>query len=324
MNRPRKKDRHLPRGMYFKHGRHWRVIAGRWHKLAVDLATALVDYGRLEPGSGGGMPALIDRSLESLKPDLKPNTYKQYRLAANKLKKIMGNFSPEQVKPKHIAAIKMQFRKTPNMANRYMTFLRGVFSFALDEGLIDSNPCIGVGRLEERKRGRYITDAEFLAARAVASPLVSAIMGVQFYSGQRIGDVLKIRQQDIGDEFLYVQQQKTGKRVNIKITSGLREALNAAQTVSGTNIRGLTLFHRRGRPLTYDGIKYAYSAAIQASGVPDMRPNDMRAKSLTDANRQGKDAQKLAGHKTKEMTETYIREREVDEAEPPTFGRKSS
>lgn len=76
--------------------------------------------------------------------------------------------------------------------------------------------------------------------------------------------------------------------------------------------------------MTYDGIKYAYSAAIQASGVPDMRPNDMRAKSLTDANRQGKDAQKLAGHKTKEMTETYIREREVDEAEPPTFGRKSS
>jgi len=38
----------------------------------------------------------------------------------------------------------------------------------------------------------------------------------------------------------------------------------------------------------------------------------MRAKALTDAKRQGLDAQKLAGHASAAMTEHYIKAREID------------
>lgn len=97
------------------------------------------------------------------------NTIEQYRSAAERLKDQMAEFEPRDVLPRHVAAIKMHGAATPNMNNRIISFLRMVFAYALEKGLVDSNPCIGIKRHPEKKRDRYLTDGEFNAICAVAS-----------------------------------------------------------------------------------------------------------------------------------------------------------
>jgi hypothetical protein len=54
-----------------------------------------------------------------------------------------------------------------------------------------------------------------------------------------------------------------------------------------------------------------------------VRLNDQRAKSATDAKRQGKNPRALLGHSSEAMTERYIREREIAEVEGPILTKVS-
>lgn len=58
--------------------------------------------------------------------------------------------------------------------------------------------------------------------------------------------------------------------------------------------------------------------------VEDFHLHDIRAKALTDAERQGLDAQRLAGHKNRAMTEHYVKARETEKATPPSLPKKSA
>jgi site-specific recombinase XerC len=116
------------------------------------------------------MPTLIDAVQMHLAPRLALSTRKQYAFAAKKLKELFSDFTPEQVTPKHIAQIKVALARTPNMANRVLSFSRQVFDYALERQLIQSNPAIGIKRHREAKRTRLITQAEFDSIYAKAGP----------------------------------------------------------------------------------------------------------------------------------------------------------
>lgn len=319
--RPRKNNRHLPACMYFKHGRHWYVKNGRWQPLSVELAAALAEYARIVETPKGGMDQLIDRAFDAMKPNLSASTIKQYTYASRKLKTILTEFSPQQVKSKHVADIKVTLGNTPNMANRILSFLRIVFAYAVEWQLVEANPCIGVRRHAEHKRGRLISDDDYERIRAHAHPRLAAIMALQYLTGQRIGDVLRIRRADITDDGITFQQQKTGARLLVRMTPELRQSIDRAKAVDGENVRGLTLFHIRGRVPSYTGVRDLFERARQKSGVQDARLNDTRAKALTDADLQGKNAQKLGGHTTPAMTQRYIRHRQTVLADSPSFNR---
>ncbi len=62
MNRPRKKDRHLPKGMYHRHNAYYLVHKGRWQPLGKDLRVALEKYAATLDGPKGGMVDLIPRA----------------------------------------------------------------------------------------------------------------------------------------------------------------------------------------------------------------------------------------------------------------------
>ena len=321
----RTKDRHLPARMYFKHGAYYYVYRNEWTRLGVDYSDALHEYARLiAPPSTDRMGGVIDKVLEHISPRLKPNTITQYKIAAERLKSVMAEFAPEQVKPKHIAAIKTHYAQTPNMANRMISFLRVVFQYAVEWQLVESNPCIGIKRHTENKRDRYINDAEYDAIKSHASPTLAAIMDICYLTGQRIGDVLAIKLTDIDDKNgIDFQQQKTNKRLRVAMTPDLRDAIARAKALRPANVRAFTLFYSRGgKSYSYFTIRDMFKRAREAAGIENVTIHDLRAKSLTDANREGLDAQKLAGHSNAQMTKRYIRMRDTDVAQPPSIRQR--
>lgn len=323
MNRPRRKDRHLPARMYFRHGRHYYAEpGGKWRPLAKDLGEALQEYAAIVgTPRGSGMDKLIDRVLDHIEPTLAHSTASQYRTAGKKLKAAFLEFAPEQVKPKHVAALKVHFAKVPNMANRMLSVLRIVFAYAVEWQLVDSNPCIGIRRHAEKKRDRYLTDDEYVRIKAAANPRLALIMDVAYFTGQRISDVLKIRYADLVDAGIQFRQQKTGAKLTVRWSPELREAISKAKAASGDNVRALTVFHIRGRVPSYRGVRDLFDRAARAAEVEDAHLHDIRAKAMTDAKRQGKDPTALGGHMDARTTDRYIRLRESPQADPPSFGQ---
>lgn len=331
MNRPRKKDRHLPPRVHFKHGAYYYVHAGKWERIGATLQDALAEYGRRVEPPKGSMAALIERVYQHHTPTLAESTRSQYRIAADALKKAFAEFSPEQVKGKHVAAFKLAGKAAPNMTNRKLSFLRTVFTYAVEWQLVSDNPCIGVKRHDEDERDRYITDAEYAAIYAKAGPRLRVIMDLLYLTGQRIRDVLVIHRSDLTDEGILFKPRKTKGSTKVKIcvewSPDLRAAVERANALNG-NVRAMTLLTGRPRkkgspvkPPDYRTVKDQWDKACAEAGVDDATPHDLRAKALTDAEKQGIDPQVLAGHASAAMTKRYLRLHSTAVIPGPSFKR---
>jgi len=311
--RPRKKDRHLPACMHFKHGAYYYVKGGRWERLSADYAIALQEYALRRAAPSGGMAELIDKVLAHIEPTLAPSTVKQYKVAAAKLKTILVEFAPEQVRPKHVAAIKVSMADTPNMANRVLSFLRTVFSYAVEWQLVEMNPCVGIKRHREATRDRLMTEEEFFAIRAAAQhKAIPVVMDLCVLTGQRISDILSLRNDQITPEGIAFRQQKTGARLVVKMNPDLEAAIARARAshprqIGPAGTYETLLYTRGGKPYSYATIKDAFNRAKVAAKVKDVTIHDMRAKSGTDAEAQGIDPQKLLGHSNPQQTKRYLR-----------------
>jgi integrase len=267
------------------------------------------------------MAELIDTALASVKNKLAANTWSQYQVAARKLKEMLAEFSPEQVKPKHVAQIKLAMADTPNMANRCLSVLRTVFAYAVEQQLVDSNPAIGIKRHEEVKRERLIDATEYSAIYAKAPPRLQVVMDLLYLTGQRVNDVLLIRRDDLKEDGIHFRQRKTGAKLVVRWSPELRQVVERAKALHG-NIKAFTLLHaRRGKPVDYRTTRDQWAAACRASGVPDADMRDLRAMSLTAAESEGKNPTALAGHTSTAMTRRYLRGKVAPTVDGPSFGQ---
>lgn len=321
--RPRKQNRNLPARMYLKHGRYWYVEHGKWRALSRDYAEALTQYAQRTSAAGDGMAALIDRFLIEVAATKTAKTEKEYKRLGERLKTVFAEFRPHQVKPHHVQqVIAHEAKKHPTQANRMRQLLSAIFAYAVSTlGVAERNPCRDTKGVHVKKRDRYIADAEFTAVKAKASPSIACIMDFCYLTAQRISDVLKVRLSDVTAEGVYFQQGKTGKKLLVQMTPDLAEVIERARALH-TKVRGMTLFHGRGgKPYGYFGVSAMFRRACKKAKVEDFHLHDIRAKALTDAERQGLNAQRLAGHKSRTMTEHYIKAREIETAQPPKMGK---
>jgi integrase len=319
MSRPRKTDRHLPPCVYQRHSSYWYVKGGRWVNLGKDRRGALERYALLASEPSSGMADLIDAAMIEIRRKVKPSTARQYDTAARRLKRMMVEFSPDQVLPKHVAKIKVSMASKPNMANRMLSVLRQVFAYAVEQQLVDSNPALGIERYGENKRDRYITDIEYAAIYEKAGPRLQIIMDLCYLTAQRVSDVLAIPHADITETGVRFKQGKTGEKMAVRWSADLRATVERARKLRGNVIAMTLLSNRRRKSPDYRTVRDQWAEACEAAGVKDAHLHDLRAKSLTDAKAQGRDPTALAGHKSAAMTERYIRLREFRVVDGPSF-----
>lgn len=316
--RKRQHNRHLPPCVYHKHGAYYLVRNKTWLRLGEDLGQALGEYARLHGiPADDGMRSLIQDALPYITRGRAKSTQDQYQVAARKLQEILQEFKPQQVTQKTIVQLRRGLADTPNMANRCLTVLRLVFDYAIEEQLIDNNPCIGIKRLPEKRRDRLVERDEFSRIRAAAPPRLQLMMDISYLTGQRLMDVVKIRRSDLRADGIYFQQDKTDAKLIVAWTPQLREAVDKAKSLGG-KVNAMTLFHtNRGGAPAYRTVYDQWVRACQAAGIEDTDLRDLRAMAATEAKRQGKDATALLGHASSTMTKRYLRDREVPVVQGP-------
>lgn len=314
--------------VYWKHGAYWHVKKGKWQRIGATLDEALAWYARNVQiaQAEGRLPVLLERAfghhIKTVK--LSDATKRQYRKAADVLKRRLLMFDPGTIRPKHVAQLKASMADKPNMANRYLSLLRTLCSYLVEWGEMDANPCVGIRRLAEGKRDRLLTPAEWQAIHDAGGQRLRVIMRLQLLTGQRINDVLKIRRNQIVEDGIAFAQQKTRKRLVVEWSDDLRSAVADALALAGDVPSLYLLPGRKGKAPNYRSVALQFEKAAQAAGVEDARPNDQRAQSLTEAKRQGMNATALAGHSSPAMTERYLRDRETPVVSGPTLRKLPS
>ena len=328
MNRPRKRDRHLPACMYHKHGAYYLVRLSKWRRLGTDLAASLHEYARLLGQADGTMPELIELMLPRILRNRKTgamhaeSTQRQYRQAASVLAQMLAPLSVQDVSPRDVKAVRRELQDTPAVANRTVTVLKLILQEAVEDELIASNPAGGIKQPKLAARTRRLTDAEFRSIYAHADPLLRAVMSLCYATGQRLMDVATIRSDAITDQGVYVRAQKTRKQVVIAWTADLRAAVAEARALKPNLLRPLYLFGFETP--TYPMLYKRWKRAVKAAKVSDARAHDIRAMAATDADAQGIDSQKLLGHTDAATTRIYLRDRVVPVVLGPVMKRPKS
>lgn len=308
--RPRTKDRHLPSCMYQKHGAYWYVKSGKWQKLGTDLHGALQEYARIIAVPADGMPALLDAAFPHLIEGLSASTVTQYAASREHLKEVFKDFYPEQVTHGSIVEMMDLFKDRKAVANRLLTVLKLTFQWALDRGKVSANPAISVKRYVMQARSRLITPREYAAIYGHCPPWLQCIMDMCYLTGQRIGDVLKIERQHLQDDGIFIEQQKTGKRLVVAWTPELRAVVERAKGLQGKVAHMHYLLGGRGGKIRrHTNVWRVFKDAADKAGVMDVTLHDLRAMAGTEVDAQGGNPSALLGHSDARTTQIYLRDK---------------
>jgi integrase len=140
--------------------------------------------------------------------------------------------------------------ETPSMANMTRSVLRKLLGHAVRCGYRNDNPVAEIDRYKGGTRHTW-TEAE-LAAYERRWPLGTRerlAYALLLYTGQRGGDVVKMRRADVSGGTIAVVQVKTGTALSIPIHHELAAAMAAGPS------KGLALIgDRHGRPVSRDAL----------------------------------------------------------------------
>lgn len=325
MGRRRKHDKHLPQRVYHKHkGYYFVTLENKWIRLGSAYGEAMRAWAELvaQPQSASTMNDLFDRYMREVAPTKAPVTYKGNQREMQPLRVFFGRMRPSEVEPIHVYQYLDERGKLARVrANREKALLSHVFSMAIRWGLLRDNACKNVKRLSEKPRDRYVEDWELQAFVNTAPELIRQYVAFKYLTGLRQGDILKLRLDALRDDGIHVVTGKTGRRLIIEWTGDLTYVLDHVRALR-TKIKSVYLFStRQGQPYTSDGFRSIWQRAMKKameSGVIKERftDHDIRAKSGTDADASGLDAQALLGHEDAATTRRYIRHKQAHKVAP--------
>lgn len=191
------------------------------------------------------------------------------------------------------------FSANPRKADQMLFSLSRVFTFGIDEEIIEKNPCSGVTRLYTGSRREAIwTPALISQFRAGAKAPLRLAFELAIYTGQRQGDLLSLTWQQYDGTHIQFEQGKTKKRVRIKVHSTLKAMLDALPRPA---IRILT--NSRGRPWTNDGFKTSWGKECARLKIEGVTFHDLRGTFITERRREGSTAEQIASISGHSLTE---------------------
>jgi enterobacteria phage integrase len=218
------------------------------------------------PGSLAAAAAGYFRSSDFA--NLSPSSQRSYRAAIQPILAAHGHRLVRdltKVAARHV--IEEIGATRPGMANLTRSVLSKIITYAVETGLRADNP---FSSLKPYRLGTYHTwtDAE-IAQFERRWPLGTRErlgFALLLYTGQRGGDVVKMRRSDIVDGWIRVAQDKARKgttnELMIPIHPALARALQAGPVVGMTHI----ITDARGKPLR--AITELIEAAVKRAGLP--------------------------------------------------------
>jgi integrase len=215
----------------------------------------------------------------------KPSTAREYRRLLNKvILPSLGNRRATEVERSDIAQLHHKMGKTPYQANRVLALLSKLFNWAELHGYRPdgSNPCRHVERYREKKRERFLSDAELAKLGEVllitelehsSSPFVIAAVRLLLFTGARLGEILGLRWDDVDFEraILRLSDSKTGPKV-LYLNAPTLEVLSTIPRIEGNPF--VICGERKGAHLV--NLEKPWRRIRAAANLENVRIHDLR------------------------------------------------
>jgi hypothetical protein len=192
---------------------------------------------RQGPGSVGAL--ICDYFKSPAFSNLKPSSQATYRIVLDRFGTTHGHRMVHDMPRAKVAAyVHAIGADRPAMANLTRSVLRKLLAHGVRSGYRTDNPVSEIDRYKSGTRHTW-TDSE-LAAFERRWPLGTRerlAYALLLYTGQRGGDVVKMRRADVSGGAIAVVQEKTGTALSIPIHHELAAALKAGPS-NGLNLIG--------------------------------------------------------------------------------------
>lgn len=289
MGRKRTIDKHLPRRVYQRRGKYYYAHpGGEWIPLGDDYGTALRKYGQVVGEARVGTLAdLFDRYLVEIIPGKAERTQRDQTDQLELLRTAFGHAKPDELTPRDVIRYRnARGQKSQVQANQELSLLSHICSTAVEWEVLESNPCRDVKKFRIAPRSHYVEDADYRAMRAASPPRLRVLMDLALLTGQREGDLLALRWDQVGKGGIRFQQGKTGKVLVVGWSDHLRATIAAARALRP--VGEAVVCTTEGAPYSTDGFQSLWRRArdrakAQENGLRrPFRFHDLRAKSASD------------------------------------------
>ncbi|RBO52636.1 integrase [Rhodovulum sp. BSW8] len=160
---------------------------------------------------------------------LAPRTRKDYERVLSVIEAKWGALDPVKAQRKHFIALRDANADAARFANYVVQVSRILMEHAIDIGMVSENPAKGIKQVKGETIDRRPWPADLVKAyRDAAEGRALLVFELCLGTGQRIGDVLKMRWGDLENGGINVRQNKTGKTLWVPLTKTLRVTLEAA------------------------------------------------------------------------------------------------
>jgi integrase len=177
-----------------------------------------------------------------------------YSKTLRRITEHLGKFPVAVIERRHIQVILDHEIKGAGASNIFVGVVGALYKWGRDRGKTDRAPTKGIGKLKMDQHEPWPEDV-LEAGLASDDPLIRLAVSLLYFTGQRIGDVLKMRWSDIRKGTIHVVQQKTSKELWIPFLSELKAVLDE------TPKRGLTIIaSAEGRAVGQQSLRPALQA----------------------------------------------------------------
>lgn len=193
----------------------------------------------------------------------KPRTREDYSKVLAYFETKWGKLDPRRAERRHFIEAMEANRDTVRFANYIKQVGSVLMEHAIDKGWRADNPCLRIKSLktpEAKQLNRQEWPATMLERFREEAPLGSrarTIFELCIGTGQRIGDVLNMRESRIEDGGIHVKQGKRGKELWVPFTASLQEALDARPALRVQPIDPFLVSDHRGRQVSYRAASHA-------------------------------------------------------------------
>lgn len=206
---------------------------------SVEFLTAYAEAERIQPKNTGTVAELIRDYILSVRFDRKAeSTKREYKRMLGRLEAKFGTMPIRALASPKVRGVFNEYheeigRDTPREADNRLTVLSAVFSHAIAKtGKIDRNPIEGFERLHSGDRSEMIwTEAPIHQFMQDAPVELQRALILAMHTGQRYGDLVRLRWSDYDGASISLRQNKSKRRVRVLCTGTLKRMLDGTPRV---------------------------------------------------------------------------------------------
>ncbi len=232
--------------------------------------------------------AIASQYLQHQQAKLRPRSYDQVQRHLNLYSRPLHRLQLEKITKRDIAACVSSVRSNSGLVtgNRVRATLSAFFSWAMGEGLAETNPVIGTNRSEEKSRERVLDSNELrLIWSALRDDDFGAIMKLLMLTGQRAGEIAGLRWSEIRGDTIAIpgERTKNSRPHTIPLSQAAHSIIAKQQRHGG---RDLIFGRATGQ---YNGWNYSVTALnrriaeVAKRSLPPWVPHDLRRSFATHA-----------------------------------------